>query len=36
MTRALVLEHRVQTPDGAGGFTSGWQSLGRVWAAIKP
>ena len=36
MTRALVLEHRVQTPDGAGGFPSDWQSLGRVWAAIKP
>jgi SPP1 family predicted phage head-tail adaptor len=36
MTRALTLEHRVQTPDGAGGFTSDWQALGVVWAAIKP
>ncbi len=36
MTRSLVLEHRVQTPDGAGGYTSDWQALGRIWAAIKP
>ena len=36
MTRALILERRVQRPDGAGGFTSDWQPLGVVWAAILP
>ena len=36
MTRALVLEHPVQTPDGAGGFATDWQALGVIWAAIRP
>lgn len=36
MTRALMLEHQVQSPDGAGGFVSDWQPMGMIWAAIRP
>lgn len=34
LSRALVLQSPVATPDGAGGFTTTWQSLGTHWAAI--
>ncbi|WP_296641051.1 phage head closure protein [Roseinatronobacter sp.] len=34
LTRALVLQSPVPTPDGAGGYTTTWQSLGTHWAAI--
>lgn len=36
LTRPLVLEGRVQTPDGAGGFTLAWQALGTLWAEVTP
>ena len=36
LTRPLVLEGRVQTADGAGGFTSVWQALGTLWAEVSP
>jgi SPP1 family predicted phage head-tail adaptor len=32
----LELQAPVETPDGAGGVTRGWESLGQVWAAIEP
>ena len=34
LTRALVLEERVRTPDGAGGFTLAWTALGTLWAEV--
>lgn len=34
LSRKLVLEERVNTPDGKGGFCGGWQSLGTVWADV--
>jgi SPP1 family predicted phage head-tail adaptor len=34
LSRALVLQSPVVTPDGAGGFATTWQSLGTHWAAI--
>jgi head-tail adaptor len=36
LTRALVLEGVVRTPDGAGGFTEAWASLGTLWAEVRP
>jgi len=35
LSRALVLESPVVTPDGAGGFVTTWESLGTVWAEIR-
>ena len=35
LNRALVLEAPVRVPDGAGGFSNDWQSLGVLWAHIK-
>jgi len=34
LTRKLVLEQRVNTPDGVGGFGVVWQPLGQVWAMV--
>lgn len=34
LTRALVLEEGVRTPDGAGGFTLAWTALGTLWAQV--
>ena len=31
LSRALVLQSPVATPDGAGGFTTTWHSLGTHW-----
>ena len=36
LNRRLVLEAPVKTPDGAGGFTEGWQALGTLWAQVVP
>ena len=36
LNRALVLEAPVEMPDGAGGFGSGWQILGTLWAEVSP
>lgn len=36
LTRELVLERRVRTADGAGGFTSAWEALGTLWAEVLP
>ena len=35
LTRKLVLEEPVRSPDGAGGFTVTWVALGTLWAEIK-
>lgn len=35
LTRALLLEAPVSTPDGAGGVTTTWQLLGTHWAEIR-
>ena len=35
LSRKLVLEDRVQTPDGAGGFTVSWVPLGELWADMR-
>ncbi len=35
LSRALVLETPVTTPDGAGGFTTSWDVLGTLWAEIR-
>lgn len=32
--RQLALESPVETPDGAGGTTRGWQDLGTLWAEV--
>lgn len=36
LNRALVLEGVVRTPDGAGGFTEVWTTLGTLWAEALP
>ena len=34
LNRALVLEEALNVPDGAGGFSQSWSSLGQIWAAV--
>ncbi len=34
LNRKLVLETPVRVPDGAGGFTVSWESLGVLWAEL--
>ncbi|MDQ2067699.1 head-tail adaptor protein [Xinfangfangia sp. CPCC 101601] len=36
LNRALELQRAVQSPDGAGGFTTSWESLGTLWAEVRP
>lgn len=36
LTKRLVLEGPVRTPDGAGGFSEDWQELGTIWAEVTP
>ena len=36
LNRALVLEGPLRTPDGAGGFTEAWSTLGTLWAEVLP
>lgn len=36
LNRALVLEARSESPDGAGGLVVGWVALGTLWAAVLP
>lgn len=35
LTTALVLEERVLSPDGGGGWTESWQPLGTLWADLR-
>jgi head-tail adaptor len=34
LTRKLVLEARVNVPDGAGGFVESWAVRGTLWAEV--
>jgi head-tail adaptor len=36
LSRRLTLEEAVTVPDTAGGFTTTWSDLGRLWAEITP
>lgn len=36
LSRKLVLEHRVRSDDGAGGFSGIWADLGTHWGAVEP
>lgn len=36
LNRKLVLETPVRALDGAGGHIETWQSVGTLWASIKP
>lgn len=35
LSRKLVLERPVSTPDGAGGFARRWEALGTLWADMR-
>ncbi len=35
MNRRVTLETVVRSPDGAGGFSESWQSLGALWAGVE-
>ncbi|WP_108484072.1 head-tail adaptor protein [Oceaniglobus ichthyenteri] len=35
LSRKLVLEHQVEVPDGAGGFSRNWTALGTLWADLR-
>ncbi len=32
----ITLQSKTQTPDGAGGYTTTWQTITNLWAHIKP
>ncbi len=34
LSRKLVLEERVNTPDGKGGFVVSWVALGTLWGDV--
>ncbi len=36
LNRRLALEAPVETPDGAGGVTRGYQTVATLWAALLP
>lgn len=36
LSRRLILEERVATPDGAGGYVVAWRALGTIWADVRP
>lgn len=36
LSRPLVLEGAVRSPDSAGGFTRNWEPLGVLWADVRP
>lgn len=36
LNRALELQGAVRIPDGAGGFTLAWATLGTLWAEVVP
>lgn len=35
LNRKLELQERIKTPDDAGGFATGWATLGTIWGQIK-
>lgn len=36
LNRKLALQTAVRTPDGAGGWTVTWSTLGDLWAEVRP
>ncbi len=36
LSRKLLLEARVRSTDGAGGYSGGWSVLGTHWGAVEP
>lgn len=36
LTRKLTLQASASVPDGAGGFSTSWTTLGTLWAEVKP
>lgn len=36
LSRALVLEGAIESPDGLGGITVAWAALGTLWAEVLP
>lgn len=36
LSRPLVLEQAVETPDGMGGLVRSWAALGTLWAEVLP
>lgn len=36
LNRRLVLEAPGTLPDGAGGYSQVWQTLGTLWAEVRP
>lgn len=36
LNRKLVLQERVSTPDGSGGYTVDWVALGTLWTDMRP
>jgi SPP1 family predicted phage head-tail adaptor len=36
LNRRLILEEPLETPDGAGGVTRGYQTLATLWAEVTP
>lgn len=36
LSHELVLEKPVETTDGAGGFTTVWDSVATIWAKLEP
>jgi head-tail adaptor len=35
LTRQLVLESPVRSPDGSGGYVTTWTPLGTIWAEVR-
>lgn len=35
LNRRLVLEAKTRVPDGAGGYSESWSSLGQMWAELR-
>jgi SPP1 family predicted phage head-tail adaptor len=36
LNHEMTLEERVETPDGAGGFTTVWTATATIWARLEP
>lgn len=36
LTRKLTLQSSASVPDGAGGYTKSWTTLGTLWAEVTP
>jgi SPP1 family predicted phage head-tail adaptor len=32
----VTIEHKVMTPDGAGGHAAAWVTFAQVWAGVEP